>query len=123
VTLSTAVPAGVDSVCEHATPTAQQFTGDWTDSGEIVTTLSVDGALKSSDNNRSGTWAYAPWASTPAKSSMPPGEENQCVLWLHYQSPPMDLVYEPLKATGTSLDLSFIGRGNTLHWVRPHASA
>jgi hypothetical protein len=52
---------------------------------------------------------------------MPPGEGNQCVLWLHWQSPspPMDLVYIPLKATSLSLELSFVGRGNTLTWVRP----
>lgn len=124
-TLSTAVPAGVDSACEHATPSAPQLTGDWTDSGAIVTTLDVDGTLKSSDGNRSGAWTYAPWVSTPGKSSMPAGEENQCVLWLHWQSPspPMDLVYVPLKATNDSLELSYVGRGNTLHWVRPHAPA
>ena len=120
-TFSTAVPAGVDSACENATPSAQQLTGDWTDSGAIVTTLDVDGTLKSSDSNRSGTWTYSPWVSTPGKTSMPAGEETQCVLWLHWQSPspPMDLVYVPLKATGTSLELSFVGRGNTLTWVRP----
>jgi hypothetical protein len=121
-TLSTAVPAGVDSACEHATFSAQQFTGDWTESGDTtVTTLSVDGTLKSSAGNQSGAWSYVPWASSPGKSSMPAGEENQCVLWLHYQSlpPPTDLVYVPLKATATSLELSFVGRGNTLMWVRP----
>lgn len=117
---ATAVPAGVDHACEHTQFSAQQFTGEWTESGETtVTTLSGDGSLKSS--GQSGTWNYAPWASTPGKSSMPAGEESQCVLWLHYQSPspPMDLVYVPLKATGTSLELSFVGRGNTLTWVRP----
>jgi hypothetical protein len=118
--VATAVPAGVDRACEHAQFAAQQFTGDWTDSGETrVTTLGGDGSLKSS--GQSGTWSYAPWASTPGKGSMPAGQESQCVLWLHYQSPSpaMDLVYVPLKATGTSLELSFVGRGNTLTWVRP----
>jgi hypothetical protein len=59
--------------------------------------------------------------STPGKSSLPAGEERECVLWLHYQSPPpsTDLVYVPLKATATTLELSFVGRGNTLTWVRP----
>ena len=118
---ATAVPAGIDHACEHAQFSAQQFTGDWTESGETtVTTLSGDGSLKS--NGQSGMWSYAPWASTPGKSSMPAGQESECVLWLHYQSPspPMDLVYVPLKATATSLELSFVGRGNTLTWVRPH---
>jgi hypothetical protein len=121
-TLSTAVPAGVDSACEHATFSARQFTGDWTEPGDAtVTTLSVDGTLTLSGGSQSGTWSYAPWGSTPGKSSMPTGEENQCVLWLHWQSPspPMDLVYVPLKATSASLELSFVGRGNTLTWVRP----
>lgn len=116
----TAVPAGIDHACEHAQFGAQQFTGDWTESGETtVTTLSGDGSLKS--GGQSGMWSYAPWASTPGKSSMPAGQESECVLWLHYQSPSptMDLVYVPLKATGTSLELSFVGRGNTLIWVRP----
>ncbi len=119
-TFATAVPAGVDHACEHAQFAAQQFTGDWTESGETtVTSLGGDGSLKS--NGQSGTWSYAPWVSTPGKSSMPAGEESQCVLWLHYQSPspPMDLVYVPLKSTATSLELSFVGRGNTLTWVRP----
>jgi hypothetical protein len=124
-TLSTAVPAGVDKACEHAPFNAQQFTGDWTEAGDsTVTTLGADGALKSSAGGQSGTWSYAPWASTPGKSGMPPGEENECVLWLHFQSPtpPTDLVYMPLKATGTSLELSFVGRGNTLTWVRPQSA-
>ena len=124
-TLATAVPAGVDSACEHATFGTQQFIGDWTESGDAaVTTLRVDGTLTSTAGDQSGTWSYAPWAQTPGKSSMPPGEENQCVLWLHWASPspPTDLVYVPLKATGVSLELSYVGRGNTLTWVRPQPS-
>ena len=120
-TFSTAVPAGVDTACERAQFSARQLTGDWTELGDTtVTTLGVDGTLKSSGGNQSGTWSYAPWASTPGKSSMPAGEENQCVLWLHWQSPspPTDLVYVPLNVTDTSLELSFVGRGNTLTWVR-----
>jgi hypothetical protein len=125
-TLSTAVPAGVDSACEHATPSGPQLTGDWTEpDSTIVTTLSADGTLKYSDSDRSGAWSYLPWASTPAKNSMPPGQEDLCVLWLHWQStsPPMDFVYVPLKATATSVKLSYVGRGNTLTWVRPQPSA
>ena len=121
-TFSTAISAGVDVACDHAPFSAPQLTGDWTESGDTtVTTLSVDGTLKSSSGNQSGTWSYAPWASTPAKNSMPVGEEDQCVLWLHWQSPapPTDFVYIPLKTTGPALELSFVGRGNTLTWVRP----
>lgn len=122
---SAASAASVDSACEHASPSAQQLTGDWTEAGEsAVTTLGVDGALKSSADNDTGTWSYAPWASTPGKTSMPAGEDHRCVLWLHYQRPPpgLDLVYVPLQATSDSLKLRYVGRGNTLHWVRPHPS-
>jgi hypothetical protein len=121
-TFSTVVPAGVDSACEHATFSPQQLTGDWTESGDkTVTTLSTDGNLKSGGGNRSGTWSYTPWVLTPGKASMPPGEENDCVLWLHWElpSPVMDLVYVPLKVSSASVELSFVGRGNTVTWVRP----
>jgi len=52
--------------CEHATSRAQQLTGSWTDSGQIITTLNGDGTLNSSEGNKTGTWTYAPWATTPA---------------------------------------------------------
>lgn len=125
---SAAAPASGDSACEHATVSPQQLAGDWTESGDAtITTLSAGGKLKSSggNDNQSGTWSYLPWAQTPGKDAMPPGQENTCVLWLHWElpGPPMDLVYVPLKATSTSLELSYVGRGNTLIWTRPKSAS
>jgi hypothetical protein len=120
---STTTPPASEDACGHAKFSRQQFTGDWTEEGDTtVVTLSADGKLKSSGSNRneSGTWNYAPWALTPGKSSMPRGEDNACVLWLHWAvpGPAMDQIYEPLKVGTTSLQLSYVGRGNTLTWTR-----
>lgn len=125
---TTAPVSGSDNSCAQAQFSRQQFTGDWTESGDTtITTLAADGTLKShgSSGDDSGTWAYQPWELTPAKGQMPTGEEKHCVLWLHWAQPgpPMDLVYVPLKLTSGSLQLSYIGRGNTLTWVRPNADA
>src|SRR5947207_1160030 len=69
-TPSDAIPAGVDSACEHAPLSPRKLTGDWTEPGDTtVTTLSDDGTLRSS-GEQSGTWTYAPWAATPGKASM-----------------------------------------------------
>ncbi|MEE6176254.1 hypothetical protein [Mycobacterium sp. 050134] len=87
--------------------------------------MGADGTLTSRGGgaDESGTWSYQPWASTPETDAMPPGEDNQCVLWLHWVTPgpPMDLVYVPLKISGATLELSYVGRGNTVTWVRPGA--
>lgn len=123
-TPSTAVAAGVDTACEHAEFSAQQFTGAWTEPGETtVTTLGGDYTLTSSRGG-AGAWSFMPWASTPGKSSMPAGEDHHCVLWLHWQTlrPPMDLVFTPLAATSDLVELSYVGRGNTVTWIRPHPS-
>jgi hypothetical protein len=124
--LSTAVAAGVDSACEQTPISAKQLAGAWVEpGGTTVTTLGDDFALTSSAAHWSGSWSYLRWASSPGISSMPPGEEAQCVLWLHWQTPApaMDLVYVPLKASDTSVELSFVGRGNTITWVRPAQSS
>jgi hypothetical protein len=123
-TPSPVAPTGDNDACNQAEFRRQQFTGDWTEAGSpVITSLDVDGKLRSGSGNESqtGVWSYVPWARTPGKSSMPPGEESRCVLWLHFEQPvpPMDMVYVPLKASGTSLELSYVGRGNTLNWVRP----
>src|SRR2546423_2340787 len=49
------------------------------------------------------------------------GEANECVLWLHWPIPAPALyqVYVPLKVTGSSVELSYVGPGNTITWVRP----
>jgi hypothetical protein len=120
---TTAAPASGDNACAQAPFSAQQFTGDWTGPDDpTVTTLGADGTLTSrGGSDESGTWSYEPWGRTPGKSQMPAGEDNECVLWLHWAlpGPPTDLVYVPLKVSGASLELSYVGRGNTLTWVRP----
>lgn len=109
--------------CAQAQFTPQQFTGDWTEPGDTtITTLGADGTLKShGGDSRSGTWSYAPWDLTPGKSQMPTGQDERCVVWLHWTTPgpASDLVYVPLDVSATSLQLSFVGRGNTVTWVRP----
>lgn len=124
---TTAPVSGPDNACAGRQFTAQQFTGDWTESGDTVITLAADGTLKSRGNNddQTGTWSYQPWKLTPAKQFMPDGQENQCILWLHWQQPgpPMDLAYFPLKLSHESLELSYIGRGNTITWTRPKNAA
>jgi len=122
---TTAPTAG--NPCAQAKFTPQQFTGDWNPGDPAsIWTLNADGTLKSTDKNEpnkneSGTWSYAPWGLTPGKSSMPHGQENHCVLWLHWAEPgtPMDLLYDPLEVSDTTLKLSYIGRGNTLTFTRP----
>ena len=110
--------------CAQAQFSPQQFTGDWTEPGDTtVTTLGSDGTLKARGNaeNRSGTWSYTPWDLTPGKAHMPTGEAERCVVWLHWTEPgPVsDLVYVPLEVSDASLQLSYVGRGNTVTWVRP----
>ena len=119
--------AGAHSTCTQAQFSPQQFTGDWTEPGDTtITTLGADGTLKSlgGTENQSGTWNYAPWGSTPAKHAMPAGEADHCVLWLHWTDPQpaTDMIYVPLNVTTTSLQLSYVGRGNTLSWTRPNAA-
>jgi hypothetical protein len=109
--------------CKGAEFTPQQFTGDWAEPGEpAITTLGADGTskLRYGAKVQSGTWSYAPWESTPGKDRMPPGQATRCVLWLRWNDPgpTSDLVYVPLHVTDTSLELSYVGRGNTLTWVR-----
>ena len=140
--VTTASPSGVSStsapVTTSAAPTSasedkpcaggqfahQQFVGDWTEQGGTTTkTLSDDGTLSSRNGAtvESGTWSYTPWQNSPAKDQMPASAANQCVLWLHLTepAPASDLVYVPLKLTDTALELSYVGRGNTLTWARP----
>lgn len=124
VTATTTAPASGNNRCAQAEIGPQQFTGDWNEQGgPTVITLGADGTLASrgGSSNESGTWSYQPWASTPGKDAMPAGEDNECVLWLHWvvPAPPTDLVYVPLRITGTALELSYVGRGNTVTWVRP----
>jgi hypothetical protein len=114
--------------CAQAQFAPTQFTGDWTEQGGSgVTTLGADGTLTIHDGNSvdTGTWSYTPWEFTSAADQMPPSAANQCVLWLRISTPPpnSNLVYVPLKVTADSLELSYVGRGNTLVWTRAAAGS
>lgn len=119
-TVSTTAPAAADDPCAVAEFDNEQFAGDWTDEGgDIVTTLADDGTLTARDGAETGTWSYTPWMSTPASDQMPDGAADQCVLWLRWSDgPDSDMIYVPLEVSETTLTLSYVGRGNTITWVR-----
>ncbi len=104
--------------------TAQQFVGDWTSPDDpATTTLTLDGALRSRGvGDESGTWSVRPIGQTPGSGQLP--DNSICVLWLHWNSPApaFDAYYVPLKVTDTQLQLSYVGRGNTLTWIRAAGS-
>lgn len=86
-----------------------------------MTTLAADGTLGTRDGARTetGMWSYSPWQFTSAKDDMPAGEADECVLWLRIgAAPTSNLVYFPLTVSRQTLVLSFVGRGNTIVWVR-----
>lgn len=118
--VATTVPPAVspDEECAGSEFTVAGFIGAWQD-GPTVTTLSEHGSLSSNTNGdkQFGTWKFAPAGQTPAASQVPvPGT---CVLWFHWMDEPQqDLFYVPLKVDATSLQLSYVGRGNTLTWQR-----
>lgn len=109
--------------CQGSEFKVAQLIGSWQEADDpTVTTLSQHGSLESvaGGKNEFGTWQFKPWDATPAKSSRPDSAPNSCVLWLHWiaDSGNLDLVYLPLKVTDTSIQLSYIGRGNTIVWQR-----
>jgi hypothetical protein len=115
-----------DEECPGAEFKVEQFIGSWQESGDpTVTTLSPHGSLESNSGGTKefGTWQFTPWDATPAKTSKPSSAPNSCVLWLHWiaDSGNLDLVYLPLKVTDNSIQLSYVGRGNTVDWQRTAA--
>lgn len=119
---TTAPTIRADAAC--AGFTAQQFVGDWTSPNDpATTTLTLDGALRSRGvGDESGTWSVRPIGQTPGSGQLP--DDSICVLWLHWNSPApaFDAYYVPLKVTDTQLQLSYVGRGNTLTWIRAAGS-
>jgi hypothetical protein len=121
--LPIAPPTALDNPCVGAQSTPPQFVGEWTEQGAtLVTTLARDGTLSSHDGGitASGTWSYTLWDDTPARDVMPDSAANRCVLWLRIKNPApaLDLVYVPLKITDTTLQMGYVGHGNTIVWVR-----
>lgn len=115
-----------DEECPGAEFTVEQFIGSWQETGDpTVTTLSSHGSLESNSSGKKefGTWQFTPWDATPAETSKPSSAPNSCVLWLHWiaDSGDLDLVYLPLKVTDNSIQLSYVGRGNTIDWQRTAA--
>lgn len=91
-----------------------QFVGTWTEDGSTgVITLNADGTMTNSAG--SGTWEFARWGATPSRPH--PGDENACVLWLK-PKPVLNLVYGVQAVTGQKVTLTYIGRGNTISWMR-----
>jgi hypothetical protein len=121
--LPTAPATASDNPCVSTQSTPPQFVGEWTEQGDtLVTTLAGDGTLSSDDGGitASGTWSYTLWEDTPARGVMPDSAANRCVLWLQIKNPApaLDLVYVPLKITDTTLQMGYVGHGNTIVWVR-----
>ncbi|WP_018599791.1 hypothetical protein [Mycobacterium sp. 155] len=115
-----------DEQCPGSEFKVEQFIGSWQEVGDpTVTTLSQHGSLESDSGSQKefGTWQFTPWDTTPAKSSKPSSAPNSCVLWLHWiaDTGNLDLVYLPLEITDTSIQLSYVGRGNTVDWQRTTA--
>jgi hypothetical protein len=112
-----------DEECAGSQFKVAQFIGTWQEADSpAVTWLAAHGSLQSNVHGKKefGTWQLAHWADTPAKASLPAGAPNSCVLWLQWNtdSGQQDLVYVPLKVTDTSIELSYVGRGNTIEWQR-----
>ncbi|MBU9765285.1 hypothetical protein FR943_15710 [Mycobacterium sp. TNTM28] len=110
-----------DEQCAGSKFDVAGFIGAWQD-GPTVTTVSEHGSLKSDTNGdkQFGTWKFTQAGQTPAAAQVPVADT--CVLWFHWMSePPQDLFYVPLKVGATSLELSYVGRGNTITWERATA--
>lgn len=109
-----------DPACPGTSVTAQQFAGAWTGPDDPTTTrLAPDGTLQAyGAGAESGTWSVRPIGQTPGSGQLP--DDGICVLWLHWASPApaFDAFYVPLKVSEAQLELSYVGRGNTLTWFR-----
>jgi hypothetical protein len=111
-----------DEECPGSQFSVAQFMGSWQEAGEpTVTTLAQHGALSATGGgtDQGGTWQFKPVSETPAADQM--SASSTCVLWLSWIDPQMDLFYVPLKVTADHLELSYVGRGNTIEWERTTA--
>ncbi|SHX91240.1 Uncharacterised protein [Mycobacteroides abscessus subsp. bolletii] len=91
--------------------TRDQFVGSWANESSTIT---LDGSGGLTTPSGTGQWDFTSWEKTPQEA--PPGQQNQCVLWL--KEPPLDLVYFPLDITRNTLSLSYVGKGNTVTWTK-----
>lgn len=126
-TASQAPSSAPDQQCAGSEFTVDQFLGEWEEQDSPTTiSLGPHGALKSDTDGVSdvGTWEFTRWQDTPAKDQQPDSAAATCVLWLHWANEPanQDLVYVPLKVSRQRIELSYVGRGNTLVWLRSPVS-
>ena len=112
-----------DAECAGSQFHIEQFVGSWQEPGEsTVTTLAQHGSLSATGTGeiKNGTWKFTQVADTPAAAQVP--VPTTCVLWFAWVDPTMDLFYVPLKVTTNHLELSYVGRGNTIEWDRVTAA-
>ncbi|WP_157890782.1 hypothetical protein [Mycolicibacterium goodii] len=112
---------GVD--CKDPEFSRQQFVGSWgePDSATVIT-LKADGSLEELNSRvESGRWSFTAWEASPAGAQESESMAGICVLWLslNYEGgAPLDLVYRPIAVTDRAITLSYIGRGNSIQWIR-----
>ena len=105
--------------CEPPEFSRQQFVGSWGEpDSPVVNTLDDDGTFEQvvGSEVKTGEWRFTDWGNTPATDAMPEGAAHLCTVWLLLA--PLDLVYRPLAVTESSIRLSYVGRGNTVEWIR-----
>jgi hypothetical protein len=113
-------PDGLSS-CTDGPVTREQLAGSWREqpNGPVAHVLSQVGVLTTIDPDgaqHTGKWQYLPVEQTPVKDTV---SGQVCVLWLHESAEPdADFFYVPLRRTDTTVELSYVGRGNTLAWYR-----
>lgn len=112
------------SDCADPEFSRDQFVGSWREpDSTVVTTLDDDGSLKQliDSESKTGKWHFIAWRNTPADDRMPEAAAAMCVVWLsinYRDNVPLDVVYRPLTVTENSIELSYVGRGNTVEWIR-----
>ncbi|MHC9296620.1 hypothetical protein ACRCUN_29500 [Mycobacterium sp. LTG2003] len=116
-----------DEQCPGSEFAVEQFTGDWQEQGSPTTlSLGAHGELKSDTDGVTelGTWQFTQWDNTPVKDRQLESAADVCVLWLHWAdvADDQDFVYVPLKVDKDRMELSYVGRGNTLVWLRSPVS-
>lgn len=105
--------------CPGSQFSISQFMGAWREvDGSTVTTLAQHGSLSATGDggNQYGTWQFKQAGDTPAAADIP--VPSTCVLWFSWIDPTMDLFYVPLQVSADHLELSYVGRGNTIEWER-----
>jgi hypothetical protein len=110
--------------CAAAPIKQAQLVGKWLlGDGPQVSSFNADGTYSrelTSGTVEKGTWSYDTWDLSPAADRMPASAKDTCVIWFNPNShaDPYAAVYVPLSITDKALEVSLVGRGNTLEWRR-----